>query len=138
MSLQSELLIDSRMEDVARARRWLTEGAGAEGFTEEEVRRLGLVISEACVNVIEHSYGGEPGNPIELSLVIDESSLVLTVRDVGLKFDVDGYQPPDLSVPHEGGYGVFLIRTLMDEVEYDTSAEKGTTLTLVKRRRAAS
>lgn len=134
MSLKSELLIDSRTEEVARARRWLTECAGAEGFSEEEVRRLGLVVSEACVNVIEHSYAGEPNNPIELTLAIDASSLVLTIRDAGVKFDLDGYRPPDLSVPHEGGYGVFLIRTLMDEVEYDTSAEKGTTLKLVKRR----
>ena len=132
--MHSELLIDSRVEEVARARKWLTEHASTEGFSSKEVRNLGLVVSEACVNVIEHAYGGRPGNPIELKLFIDERELVLTIRDVGNKFDPTTYKPPDLSEPHESGYGVFIIRSLMDDVRYDTSGEQGTTLTLVKHR----
>ncbi len=128
------MLIDSRVEEVARAREWLSERAGAEGFSDREVHKLGLVVSEACVNIIKHAYHGQPGNPIELRLSIDETNLVLTLRDVGDKFDLEEYEPPDLSEAHEGGYGVFIIRSLMDEVEYDTSAERGTTLTLVKHR----
>ena len=132
--MRSELLIDSRVEEVARARKWLTEQASAEGFSSKEVRNLGLVVSEACVNVIKHAYRGEPGNPVELKLSIDETSLVLTIRDIGEKFDPETYEPPDLSEPHESGYGVFIIRSLMDEVRYNTSSEQGTTLTLVKHR----
>lgn len=132
--MRSELLIDSRVEEVARARNWLTEHASAEGFSSKDVRNLGLVVSEACVNVIEHAYRGQPGNPIELSLSIDEANLTLTIRDVGEKFDPETYEPPDLSEPHESGYGVFIIRSLMDEVRYDTSAKQGTTLMLIKHR----
>ncbi len=134
MGTHWQLLIDSRLEEVSRARKWLSEHASAEGFSDAEVRKLGLVVSEACVNVIEHAYGGEPGNPIELRLIIDDASLVLKIRDFGAEFDLEAYEPPDLSEPHEGGYGVFIVRSLMDEVEYDTSSEQGTTLTLVRRR----
>ena len=128
------MLIDSRVEEVARARKWLSDHAAAEGFSDGDVRKLGLVLSEACVNVIEHAYRGEAGNPIRLQLFIDNEALRLTIRDFGVRFDLEGYEPPDLSEPHEGGYGVFIMRSIMDEVEYDTSGPKGTALTLVKRR----
>jgi bifunctional UDP-N-acetylglucosamine pyrophosphorylase/glucosamine-1-phosphate N-acetyltransferase len=39
-----------------------------------------------------------------------------------------------LDQPHEGGYGVYIIHSLIDEVEYDTSGEQGPTLKLVKYR----
>lgn len=132
MSMKSKLLIESRVEEVVRARRWFAGHTRAQGLSEQEIRRLGLALSEACINVIEHSYRGQPGNPIELHLTINEESLVLRIRDFGEKFDLETYEPPDLSVPHEGGYGVFLIRSVMDEVDYDTSGEHGTTLTLIK------
>lgn len=134
MGIRSDLHIDSRMAEVPRVRRWLGEYAKAEGFSSEEVRKLELVASEACVNVIEHAYGGLPSNPIDLSLAIDDESLVLEIRDVGSKIDLANYEPPDLSEPHEGGYGIYIMRSLMDRVEYDTSGEQGTTLTLTKRR----
>jgi anti-sigma regulatory factor (Ser/Thr protein kinase) len=132
--VQTDLVIDSRVEQVAKARCWLSRHALAAGIPEQTVRDLGLVVSEACANIIKHAYGGRPDLPIELHLAIEPARLVLSIRDVGTKFDLQGYQPPDLSEPHEGGYGVFIIRSLMDEVVYDTSGEQGTTLTLVKYR----
>jgi serine/threonine-protein kinase RsbW len=134
LTVRSELLLDSRVEEVARARDWLSQQAAAGGFSDSEVRKLGLVLSEACVNVIEHAYGGEAGNPIELLLSIDNEALRLTIRDFGARFAVEDYEPPDLSEPHEGGYGVFIMHSLMDEVKYDTAGQQGTVLTLVKRR----
>ena len=136
MAIHSELLIDSRVEEVSRARKWLSDHAAAEGFSGGDVRKLGLVLSEACVNVIEHAYLGEAGNPIELQLSIDDESLRLTIRDTGARFELEDYELPDLDEPHEGGYGVFIMRSLMDEVEYDTSGQQGTVLTLIKRRPA--
>ena len=136
--MRAELLLDSRLEEITRARQWLTEHASAQGFSDKEVRNLGLAVSEACANVIKHAYGGRAGNPIELRLTIDERSLTLKICDTGVEFDLEGYQPPDLSEPHEGGYGVFIIHSLMDEVEYDSSQERGTTLTLVKNRPSSS
>ncbi len=128
------MLISSQFEEISRVREWLGGHASAAGFSDQEVRGLKLAVSEACANVIEHAYKGEPGNPIELHLVVNEESLVLTIRDFGAKFDLEKYELPDLSEPHEGGYGVFLIRSLIDKVEYDTSNERGTMLTLTKYR----
>ena len=134
MALEADLALDSRVPEIARARHWVSEHARAAGFSDAEVRNVGLAVSEACANVIRHAYNGEPDHPILLHLVADETRLELWIRDRGTKFDPEAYQPPDLDEPHEGGYGVFIIHSLMDEVEYDTSASEGTTLRLVKYR----
>ncbi|MDP9427136.1 MAG: ATP-binding protein [Actinomycetota bacterium] len=134
MGLRAELRIDSRVGEITRAREWLIGHARTEGFSEKEVYKFGLAMSEACANIIKHAYGGQPGNPIDLRLVINPRSLILAIEDRGEKFDLAGYAPPDLTEPHEGGYGVFIIRSVMDEVDYDTSGQRGTILTLVKRR----
>jgi anti-sigma regulatory factor (Ser/Thr protein kinase) len=132
--LRAELLLDSRIEEIARAREWLKELTSAEGVLDNEVSDLGLAMSEACANIIEHAYRGQPNNPIRLRLTIDETSLVLTIHDRGEKFDLESYVPPELGEPRESGYGVYFVLSLMDKVHYDTSAERGTTLTLIKRR----
>jgi serine/threonine-protein kinase RsbW len=138
MDVQASLRVESRVEEIAGVRSWLGAQARASGFSESEAADLGLAVSEACANVIQHAYGGQPGHPIDLRLSIDETKLVLSIRDLGAPFDLDAYTPPDLSEPHEGGYGVFIIRSVVDEVDYDTSGQRGTTLTLVKYRRGRS
>jgi len=132
--VQAELVIQSSPAELRRARGWLSDQALAAGFSDREVHDLALVVSEACANVIEHAYHGEPDHPINLKLNVDDDRLVLLVRDFGAPFHQASYRPPDLDEPQEGGYGVFIIRTLMDEVDYDVSEPPGTTLRLVKNR----
>lgn len=134
--MHAELVVESRVEEIACARQWLSGHARAAGVPERQIQELGLVISEACANVIKHAYRGQPDHLIRLQLDIDESKIVLSIRDRGAKFDLDAYTPPNLDEPREGGYGIFIIRSLMDEVRYDTSSNDGTTLTLVKYRSA--
>ena len=127
-----QLRIASQLEELARARTWVGDHARAAGMPARAVNEVGLAVSEAVANVIEHSYRGEPNHAIDMQLVVDDARLVLTIHDDGEPFALEGYQPPDLNQPHEGGYGVFLIRTLMDEVHYEKPPSGGTTLTLVK------
>ena len=134
MAIHADLVIESRVEELARARGWVRDHAHAAGFSDPQVRELSLVVSEACTNVIKHAYGGEPNYSIELHLAIDEVQLVLSIHDIGAPFDLESYQPPDLDEPHEHGYGVFIIRSLVDEVRYESVEGLGTTLLLVKYR----
>ncbi len=127
-----DLTIVSQLEDLTRARAWVGDHARAAGMPEQTVNELRLAVSEAVANVIEHGYRGEPNHNIDLHLAVDGTQLVLTIHDDGDPFELQAYEPPDLDQPHEGGYGVFLIRNLMDEVRYESPPGGGTTLTLVK------
>ncbi len=131
--MEADLAIDSHVEQIGHIRQWLYQHARAEGFAEETVRKLGLAVSEACANIIKHAYKGRPDCLIKAHLSIDSKKLVVALHDQGDSSDLQQYTPPDLTEPHEGGYGVHIIQSLMDEVHYDITGQ-GTILTLVKYR----
>ena len=92
-----------------------------------------LAVNEAVVNVISHAYGNDPSGEVSLAFEICPDRLVIRIRDWGLSFDPASIPEPDLNAPHESGYGVFLIRQLMDEVSYEPGTADGNCVTLVKR-----
>ncbi|MCB0155199.1 MAG: ATP-binding protein [Anaerolineae bacterium] len=130
--ITDKLVIESHLVATVEARRWAAQHARAAGFDPDAVFAIELAIGEALANVIEHSYEGKTGQEIHLTLTIDEAKLCLSIRDFGRKFDKVQYRPPNLNVPTEGGYGVYLIRRMMDEVNYIDPEGQGTQLDLVK------
>ena len=131
--VRSILKIRSELSEVARARAWVSTLAHRAGLSSQEGYELQLAVSEACTNAIEHAYGMEKGHKVELSAWIDRCAIRLTIRDFGRKLDLNRYQEPDLENPPAGGYGIYLLRQLMDEVLFDTSHNEGTAVTLIKR-----
>ncbi len=112
-------------------RDWLAGVARAKGFDEHEALELMVAVNEACANIHRHAYCGREDGAIEFQLEVRESILSLRIRDYGSRFRLEAYQQPDLEHPTEGGYGVFLIRELMDEVEY-VQMKAGTELRMLK------
>ena len=111
----------------------------AEGITEfmsfEDVDRDAVAISviEACTNAIQHGHLADASKTVHVSFAMFEDRLEITVQDEGIGFRPVGegeMTPPDLLATR--GRGIFIMRSMMDEVEFDFSA--GTKVRLVKRR----
>jgi serine/threonine-protein kinase RsbW len=88
----------------------------------EFVNSVELAVHETCTNIIKHAYAGERGR-IEVALTIGENPrrVIVDTHDSGRSFDLSQVQQPDLDVVQERGYGLFLIRQLMDEVSYQAN-----------------
>ncbi len=132
--LRSALTIASDLSEVGRARAWISNLAHQAGLSSQEKYELQLAVSEACTNSIKHAYAMAKGHTVELSAEIDDSQIRLVIRDFGRKLDPERYQEPDLDNPCERGYGIYLLRHLMDGLHLDVSHDKGTEVTLIKRR----
>ena len=91
-----------------------------------------LAVDEAVVNVISHAYQDDSSGKVQLSFEICPDRLVIKVRDWGLDFDPSSLPELDLGSAHESGYGVYLIRRLMDSVYYEANTADGNCVTLVK------
>ena len=94
------------------------EFAEQAGFPAEMRQEVELAIGEALANVMRHSYGGNTERPIELRCALRDGTLEVEIRDDGEPFDAENLcsRPPDEL--RAGGRGVFLIREVMDQVEY--------------------
>ncbi len=74
-------------------------------------------------NIAIHAYRRKGGGVIEIAMTPAEGELVIEVRDTGMPFDIDGVAPlPDEldaeSLP-EGGMGIHIAKTMLDEVTYE-------------------
>ena len=107
----------------------------------EVVSDLTLALEEAVSNVIRHGYGERPDGPISVAFRATGESIVITVEDAAVGFDPLKHPEPDLTVPVEarpaGGMGVYLIKRLMDDVDYRVDDGRNV-LTLTKRIRRAT
>jgi len=110
----------------------VSEVAGLAGFSAKDCDRICLAVDEACSNIIRHSYKDRPGGEIILKCRFGKDRLTVSVRDFGEKFDAASIHPPDLEEVKPGGLGVHMIRSVMDEVEYDCSHEVGTEIHMTK------
>lgn len=84
-----------------------------------------LAAHEVCTNIIHHAYGDSGDGRIEMTLTLrldEQPCLTIDLLDSGQAFDPDGYSAPNLDEVRIHGYGLFLIRHLMDSVSYTPTA----------------
>jgi serine/threonine-protein kinase RsbW len=130
----ARLDLTSELTSLDHARQWAGDHAAASACDKQTVFAIQLALTETLSNVVRHAYGGHPGHPIRVEMEVEDTRVRLRVTDWGEPFDVASFEPLSLDVPREGGYGVHLIRTLMDEVSYDTTNAGVTVVDLVRLR----
>ncbi|HFE64627.1 hypothetical protein B1H10_08380 [candidate division KSB1 bacterium 4484_188] len=94
------------------------------GFDDEDIHRIELAVDEASTNVIRHAYEGQTQNDkfilIEVKTFPDR--LEISVIDHGKGFEPDKIKEPEMDAYFKqmkrGGLGLYLIKTLMDKVDY--------------------
>ncbi len=127
-----------RLENLEKICEFVTEHARAAGLDECDLYAVQLAVDEAATNIIEHAYGGEDLGEIECTCEILSDGLKVTLRDHGRKFDPNDVPEPVVNANLEElkprGLGVFFIRKMMDEVQYEFTPNNGNTLTMVKRK----
>ena len=125
----------------------LDQLAAIRDFVQLETTRLGvdqsaihdflLAVTEVVTNSIEHGYDDQPG-PITIEIGANGDSVLVSVSDRAPPFDPRLGPLPDLSVPPQlrppGGLGLYLIRSITDELRYAPLPEGGNKTGLVKRR----
>ncbi|MCR1899988.1 ATP-binding protein [Irregularibacter muris] len=124
------LSLPNAPEYVSIARLTLSGIANRMGFNIEDIEDLKVAIAEACTNALKH--GCDSNSNYNIVFFICDNKLVIDVTDKGKGFDYEKLQQPDLSKPREGGLGIFIIRSLMDEVEFIESRECGTSIRMSK------
>lgn len=109
-------------EELSRVREFIAEFTRKSGFTDEQTHEIQMAVDEACTNVIKHAYEFDVNREVELTINVTSDKLIIRILDDGKSFDPSVYTYPDLEQRirkrQRGGFGIYLIRSFMDEVEY--------------------
>jgi serine/threonine-protein kinase RsbW len=128
--------IESRTDNLLEVRDFVLHAAREFGFSEEEASKIVLAVDEACTNVIKHAYQFAPDREIEIVIQPVKDRMQITVIDDGKSFNPSAAKLPDLkqhlSHYRRGGLGIYLMRTLMDKVEYKFAPGKKNEVRLTK------
>lgn len=129
---------DAAFQSLDAIRQFIAESARQAGFSEKEAYAIQSATDEASANIIEHAYGGEGKGRIEIECAWSGDEFKIVIRDWGKPFNPARVPKPnlsdDLSRRKVGGLGMYLMRRLMDKVEYRSSPKGGNVLTMVKRK----
>jgi serine/threonine-protein kinase RsbW len=126
-----ELRVPRKAEWVALIRLATAAVANRLKFSIEDIEDVKLAVAEACTAVIQHERHGEF---IDVTCEVSADALHVRVHDAGRQVPhSDAGHSMDFDEARVAGLGVFLIRTLMDEVSYDVHPEFGTDLRMVKK-----
>ncbi len=81
-----------------------------------------LAVQGLCVNIATHASAGREEAWFDLDLGLTGEALHADFHDRGARFDADAVKRPNFEEGQENGYGLFLIRALVDEVQYASDA----------------
>lgn len=103
-------------------------------FDSDKIDELNQALIEACINSFEH--GKSLDNKLYITFIMQNDELTVIIKDKGNGFDISQVdEKPDiknkLKSSYKRGWGLMLIKNLMDKVEIK-STPQGTTLTMTK------
>ena len=126
--MHSELNIHNNLDEVTRLAEWCEQIGEEASLGMPEVFQLNLALEEAVSNVINYAYPGQEGMPISLVMNGEDTLFVFTLTDEGIPFNPLESEEPDLTLGAEerpiGGLGIFLVKQLMEKVEYSRTEGK--------------
>jgi serine/threonine-protein kinase RsbW len=120
-----ELIVPCETTYLLKVRQAVLSIMGSDMFPPVKANLIALAVDEAVANIMEHAYrAARPGDHREIQIVLNVTvgRFEVIIRDRGISYDPR--VAPDVNVKdhvrqgRKGGLGVFLMRKIMDEINY--------------------
>ncbi|MBD3161539.1 MAG: ATP-binding protein [Candidatus Eisenbacteria bacterium] len=131
-----QLAIPSRLELLPVLDRLVQGIAEQMDFSEDEADAIAISVIEAGTNAIQHGHKKDASKTVEFRFNLNPDHLQVVVRDTGPGFDVDAVLSSDPTRPEDlmksSGRGIFIMRQMMDRVDFAIRPREGTFVYLRK------
>jgi anti-sigma regulatory factor (Ser/Thr protein kinase) len=116
------LHLENKIAEVARLVDAVESFGAHAGLSSDLTYRLTLSLDEIVSNVIRHGYSDTNDHVVDVRLSVHDGVVTSVIEDDGHPYDPRESPEPDLSMPVEqrgpGGLGIFLVRQMMDSIDY--------------------
>ena len=131
-----QIKVPAHIDYLGDLRDFVTQIGRKHKFSDKIVNAFKLAVDEASTNIIRHAYRNQEGL-ITIRAIVKKNSLTLSIIDQGTYFDPKRVKNPDLNryidIGKKGGLGIFIMRKLMDDIDY-RKTEEGNELRITKYR----
>jgi serine/threonine-protein kinase RsbW len=136
---QIDLTLPSTLATVDRMEQESERFATDHGFNEDDAANIAMAAREAAVNAVMHGNSYSSTKQVRVQLSCDQAALTIRIQDEGAGFNASLLPDPLLpeNILRSSGRGIFLMRALMDEVNF-RQLNPGTELTMIKHRSAVT
>jgi len=121
MNKVRRISLDADSKNLIKVRDFVVKNGRKMGLTHKQLSEVKLGVDEAVSNIIRHAYVGKKGG-FQVEMEKFEDNVELRIKDQGVEFDWNAVLEPDLykyvETRRKGGLGIWLIKKLIDEVEY--------------------
>ncbi len=117
------LNLNNKVSEITKLNAFVKSATTALNMETGLANQIKLAVEEAVTNIIDYAYqNGTEGN-ISVTIEADESRIRFIITDSGAEFDPTSVSKADTTLSVEerpiGGLGVFLVRNLMDSINYE-------------------
>ena len=129
-----EMIIPSLPEQIQRVEEKCEQMAGLAGFADDERDAIAIAITEMVANAIYHGNKSNPEKSVRIRFYLQPGGLTVHITDQGEGFDPTVVPDPLLpeNLLKDNGRGIFIVRSMMDSIEYRFEPRGGTTVILSK------
>ena len=127
------LTIASDLRLLALVRAFIDGICQVAGCDDSTTHAVVMATDEAVNNIMRHAHQGRPDATLQIQCFLHDDCIEVRLLDEGAPFDLASVPHLDPAELRVGGRGVFLMRSLMDELSCQPRGECGNTLRMVKR-----
>jgi serine/threonine-protein kinase RsbW len=132
----------SQTKNLILIREFVMDFLSSNNVSKEDMEKIILAIDEACTNKIKHAYKFDETQDIILKLKFIDDKFIAEISDFGLPFNPEEIPVPNLKENYinkkSGGYGIFLMRQLMDSVDYEFNPDGENKIILTKKLKSSN
>ncbi len=135
----AERSFPGQLNQLALIGEFVADAAHQMDMDDRDIFAIQMAVDEAATNVILHGYDEDKGSLL-VTCWQRADDFVVEIRDRGQPFDPSTVPEPDLYSPleerREGGLGIYLMRRMMDHVDFRREGDENIVLMVRRRTRA--
>ncbi|MDH5717396.1 MAG: ATP-binding protein [Spirochaetia bacterium] len=131
MVLKTKKIFKAEKESVPTVKKFVEGQLLLWDLHEDDIKDIVLACDEACANIVMYAYKDDKNNSkknFSIELKKRGKIVKIIITDNGKEFNILNSPPPDikqnLKGKREGGFGVFLMKNMMDRIKYKYEEEK--------------
>lgn len=130
----NQIIIPSSLDYLPKVDEYVEGKLRKLGVDENKLADIAISVTEAVTNAVVHGNKNDVDKRVHIRLEADPFHVEITVEDQGDGFDPTVVQSPTEkgNILKEAGRGIFILKSLMDKVDFVVQPQKGTIIKMTK------